>query len=370
MTVNKGVEVGAGWFGPGPHVDKPLGDDGLYEAAADLVERSRVVVAHVANAVLVAANWRLGHLIDTEILHRGRAEYGKQILATLSQRLTARFGSGFDPTNLNRMVNFSRGWSPQILATLSQELSWSHVRELIPLKTDEARAFYAAEVAAKHLGVRDLREAIGRKAYERREIANSRIPQGSAVPLDVFRDPMLLDRLGLADSFQERDLEAAILRDLESFLLEFGHGLAFIGRQVRMGIEDKDVYLDLLFYSRPQRRLVAIELKIGAFEAAHMGQMRLYLKWLDRYERQEGEAAPIGLILCTEANRAEVELLDMEGDGIAVAEYWAALPPKGELTARIQMMLRDARERLARREQTPIAELRGPLDPAVEGGEP
>jgi hypothetical protein len=179
-------------------------------------------------------------------------------------------------------------------------LSWSHVKLLLPLKSDEARAFYAAEVAAKHLGVRELRDAIRRKAFERREIANAQIPLGSAVPLDVFRD--------------------------------------------------------LLFYSRLQRRLVAIELKIGPFEAAYFGQMRLYLRWLDRYERQPGEETPIGLILCTEANRAEVELLGMEQDGIAVAEYWTALPPKGELTSRIQTMLRDARERLARRELTAAAE--------------
>jgi len=348
--------------------DGPLGDEALYAAAAALVDESRVVIARQANSVTVVANWRLGHLIDTEILRRGRAEYGKQIVATLSQRLTNRFGGGFDGSSLNRMVKFAREVPAEILATLSPELSWSHVKELLPLKSPEARAFYAAEVAAKRLGVRELREAIGRKAYERREIANAQIPEGSAVPLDVFRDPMLLDRLGLADTYLERDLESAILRDLEAFLVEFGHGLAFVGRQFRMPIEDEDRFLDLLFFSRPQRRLVAVELKIGKFEASHFGQMRLYLQWLDRYERQPWEEAPIGLILCTEANRSEVELLDLHRDGIAVAEYWTDLPPKGELEARIQAMLRNARERLARRDAALLTDGSGlePVDPPLE----
>lgn len=116
-----------------------------------------------------------------------------------------------------------------------------------------------------------------------------------------------------------------------------------------MTIDDDDFYLDLLFFSRPLRRLVAVELKIGKFDARFEGQMKLYLKWLDRYERQEHEQAPVGLILCTEVSREQVELLEMHKDGIVVAEYWTALPPKAELEAKLAEIVRDAQERLARR---------------------
>jgi len=162
------------------------------------------------------------------------------------------------------MVKFAQAFpDEQIVATLSPQLSWSHIRELLPLTSADARSFYADEVAAKRLGVRELRQAIARRAFERREIANAQIPDGSAVPLDAFKDPMLLDLLGLHDAYAEADLEQAILVELESFLLEVGHGFAFVGRQMRMPMGNDDYHLDLLFYSRPLARLVAVELKIG-----------------------------------------------------------------------------------------------------------
>jgi len=292
----------------------PLGDDGLLEAASRLIEAGRTAIAYHVNSVQVAANWRLGKLIDQEILNRGRADYGIQIQATLSP-----------------------------------ELSWSHIRELLPLKTQEARCFYAAEVSAKHLGVRELRYAISRKAFERREIANSQIPDGSAVPLDVFRDPMLLDMLGLKEAYQERDLESAIIRELEPFLLETGKGWSFVARQKRMTMDDDDFWLDLLFFSRPLRRLIAVELKLGKFKPAYKGQMDFYLKWLNRFERQPDEEAPIGLILCTEASRDQIELLELHRDNIVAAEYWTDLLPRDELERRLAVILREAKERLARR---------------------
>lgn len=241
-------------------------------------------------------------------------------------------------------------YGEQIVVSLGRQLSWTHFRALLPLKTPEARAFYVQEAVGQGLSVRGLRHLIARKAFERREIANAQLVGETAVPRDVFRDPYLLDFLGLEDTFLERDLETAIIRDMEAFLLEAGNGFAFVERQKRMIIDDDDYHLDLLFFSRPLRRLVAIELKIGKFKAAYEGQMKLYLKWLDRYERREGEESPIGLILCTEASREQVELLEMHKDGIVVAEYWTALPPKAELQARIQQIYQAASERVARRE--------------------
>jgi predicted nuclease of restriction endonuclease-like (RecB) superfamily len=322
----------------------------LVERVSSLVREAREAIASYANATLTMTYWQVGALIDTEVLGGERADYGSQILVSLAHELTDRFGRGFDRPNLSRMVTFARQFpDPEIVASLAHKLSWTHFVALLPLKSDEARTFYADQVVAGHLSVRELKRAIQRKAFERREIANSQIEQGSMVPADTFNDPYLLDFLGLHDGYAEADLEAAILRDLEAFLLEVGTGFSFVERQKRMIIDGDDFHLDLLFFSRPLRRLVAVELKIGKFAARHEGQMKLYLKWLNRYERQEGEESPIGLILCTEASREQVELLEMHKDGIVVAEYWTALPPKAELEQRLQAILRDARERLARR---------------------
>jgi predicted nuclease of restriction endonuclease-like (RecB) superfamily len=334
-----------------PGDDIPEDEQALLGYLVHIVEEGRRVAAVQVNATLTVTYWLVGRAISANILRDGRAEYGRAILASVGQELGERFGSGFDPSNLSRMVMFARLFPDyEKVTALARQLSWTHVKALLAIKSDQARAFYAEEAAAKHLSVRELRAAISRKAYERREIANSQIPEGSAVPRDTFRDPLILDTLGLRDTYLEKDLEAAILRDLQAFLLEVGRGFAFVASQKRMVIDGDDFYLDLLFFSRPLRRLVAVELKIGKFDARFEGQMKLYLKWLDRHERQEDEDAPIGLILCTEASREQVELLEMHKDGIVVAEYWTALPPKHELEQRLQAMLRDARERLARRE--------------------
>ncbi|HEY7042932.1 MAG TPA: PDDEXK nuclease domain-containing protein [Nocardioidaceae bacterium] len=333
-----------------PGDDVPDDEKALLDYLVGIVEHGRRVASVQVNSTLTITYWLVGRAISINALSSRRADYGREILGTLSQELGARFGAGFDSTNLSRMVAFARMYPDFDQTTsLAHQLSWSHVRALLALKSDEARRFYAEEAASKRLSVRELRAAIARKAYERREIANSQIPEGSAMPRDTFRDPLILDTLGLHDSYLERDLEAAILRGVQDFLLEVGNGFAFVASQKRMVIDGDDFHLDLLFFSRPLRRLVAVELKIGKFDARFEGQMKLYLKWLDRYDRQAGEEAPIGLILCTEVSREQVELLEMHKDGIVVAEYWTALPPKAELEAKLAEIVRDAQERLARR---------------------
>jgi predicted nuclease of restriction endonuclease-like (RecB) superfamily len=175
----------------------------------------------------------------------------------------------------------------------------------------------------------------------------------------VFRDPYFLDFLGLADAFSERDLETAILRDIERFLLELGTDFAFLARQKRMTIGGQDYYLDLLFYHRGLARLVAIELKLGRFEASYKGQMELYLRWLDKYERRsESENAPIGMILCSEKNEEQVELLQLNEGEIRVAEYLTALPERAVLEAK----LHDAVIRARRRIEAIADENRGALE--------
>ena len=334
-----------------PHDDVPEDEAALLDYVVGIVEEGRRVAAVRVNTTLTMTYWLVGRAISINSLRDGRADYGRQILGTLSQELSARFGAGFDQSNLSRMVQFARLFPDhETVANLATRISWSHVYTLLAIKSDDARAFYTAEAAAKRLSVRELKKAISRKAYERREIANSQIPEGSAMPRDTFTDPLILETLGLHDSFQEKDLEAAILRDMQAFLLEVGNGFSFIASQKRMTIDGDDFYLDLLFFSRPLRRLAAVELKIGKFDPRYEGQMKFYLKWLDRYERQPHEDAPVGLILCTEVSREQVELLEMHKDGIAVAECWTALPPKAELQAKLTEIVRDAQERLARRE--------------------
>jgi predicted nuclease of restriction endonuclease-like (RecB) superfamily len=322
----------------------------LYDQVSALVEQGRRIVGTQVNTTLTMTYWRIGQAISAQVLGGVRAKYGRQVLATVSRQLIAHYGKGYDEQTLRRMVQFAQTFPDEdILATLWRELSWSHFRELLPIKSTEARLFYATQAREQRLSVRELQGIIARKAFERREIANSQISPGSSLPLDAFQDPYLLDFLHLDGAYQERNLEAAIIHELEAFLLEAGRGWAFVARQKRIPFDEQDYYLDLLFFSRPLRRLIAVELKLGKFRPTHKGQMDFYLKWLNRYERGEGEDAPLGLILCPEVNREQIELLEMGHDGIAVAEYWSVLPPREELEAKLREIMRQAKERVARR---------------------
>lgn len=217
------------------------------------------------------------------------------------------------------------------------------------MKKSEAKLFYASQAAEHGWSIRELRNKIATKTFEKTEIANIQLIKSGNIPANTFKDPYILDFLGLKEKYLEKDLETAILRELEQFILEIGKGFAFVERQKRMIIDGEDFYLDLLFFHRKLKRLVAIDLKIGKFQAKDKGQMELYLKWLDRYEKQEDEEKPIGLILCAETSREQVELLELHKDGIMVAEYWTELPPKKELEAKLHKALIEARENIERR---------------------
>ena len=318
------------------------------------VEQSRRTIYAQANSVSIVLFWRIGQRINNEILHNRRAGYGKQIVVTLSRQLSERYGRCFEEKNLRRMLQLAEQFiDEKIVVSLSRQLSWSHFLTLIPLKSNEAKMFYAQESMNGNLGVRELRNLISRKTFERKEIADTQITAASPIPTGTFKDPYLFDILGLKDEYLEADLEEAILRELEKFILEFGKGFAFVDRQKRMIIDGDDYHLDLLFYNRFLRRLVAVELKQGKFKAEYNGKMKLYLGWLDKYERQEGENAPIGIILCAESSREQIELLKLDKDGIMVAEYWTALPPKKEFEAKIHALWIEERERLERRKLLP-----------------
>ena len=275
-----------------------------------LIEQSKRQIASQANSTLTLLFWQIGKRINDEILLNKRADYAKQIVPTVSTQLEAKYGRNFEEKNLRRMIQFATQFADlSIVVPLARQLSWSHFLVLIPLKNVEAKLFYAQKAIEEVWGKRELRNQISRKAFERQEIANKQLSTSQPELLNVFKDPYLLDFLNLKNTYLENDLEKAILQELESFILELGKGFAFMERQKRMIIDGDDFYLDLLFYNRNLKRLVAIELKLGKFEAAHKGQMELYLKWLDKYERQEGENAPIGLILCAESNKEQIELL-------------------------------------------------------------
>lgn len=246
------------------------------------------------------------------------------------------------------------------MSTLSAQWSWSHFIELLPLKDPLARDFYAEICRIERWDVRTLRQKIGGMLFQRTalskntkavisaEIANLR--DGRMTPDTVFRDPYFLDFLGLKGAYSERDLESAILREIEGVLLELGSGFAFVARQKGMCVGKDDFHLDLLFYHRHLRRLIAVELKLESFQPAHVGQMEFYLRWLDKHERAPGEESPIGLILCAAADVEQVELLQLDAKSVRVSEYLTELPPVHLLRTRLHQAIEHAREQAVRRQ--------------------
>ncbi|ATA73879.1 hypothetical protein CGC49_05790 [Capnocytophaga sp. H4358] len=310
-----------------------------------LIENGQQQIVFYANSTLTLVFWQVGKRINEDVLNNERATYGKRIVPMIANELESKYGRNFTEKNIRRMMQFAEVFPDfQIVVPLARQLSWSHFLILIPLKNHEARMFYAELAVSENLGKRELRKQITTKAFERMQIANLQVQQSEIIPINTFKDPYLLDFLGLRSDYLEKDIETAILHKLESFILELGRGFAFVERQKRMIIDGEDFYLDLLFFHRKLKRLIAIELKIGKFQAKHKGQMELYLKWLNKYERQEGEEAPIGLILCAENSKEQVELLEIHKDGIMVAEYWTELPPKKQLEKKLHEAFIEARE--------------------------
>jgi len=313
-----------------------------------LIEVARQRATSAVNSELTMLYWRIGLRIHTQVLEGRRADYGEEVLPTLATQLVKEYGSSFSVKNLRRMVQFAVTFPDEaIVVSLIRQLSWTHFIALIPLKDPRQRDYYAQMASAERWSVRTLRERIDSMLYERtalsqkpdemivQELAALRDAQRMS-PALVMRDPYILDFLGLQDTWQESDLEAAIIREMESFLLELGAGFSFVARQKRIPIDDEDFHLDLLFYNRKLRRLVAVELKIGEFKAAYKGQMELYLRWLDKHEREPEETSPLGIILCTGKKREQIELLELDKSGIHVAEYLTALPPRRVLVERLQ----------------------------------
>ena len=323
----------------------------LIQELIELIKNTKNQVIKNTNSAITLLFWNVGNRILKEILEYERAEYGKQIIVTVSRELVSLFGRNYEEKNLRRMIQFSEIFSDyQKVVTLSRHLSWSHFIALIPLKTEERRDFYAITSFNNLISVRELRKQISQKVFERTEKVNLQLIETTSIEKGIFKDPYFLDFLTLKDGYLENDLESAILKELELFILELGNGFTFVERQKRMIIDEEDFNLDLLFYHRKLKRLVAIELKIDKFKAKYKGQMELYLKWLDKYEREEYEESPIGLILCAETSQEQVELLEMHKDGIMVAEYWTELPPRKILEEKLHSALISAKEQIERKQ--------------------
>lgn len=326
----------------------------------EMILAAREGVARTVNAGLTFLYWEVGNRIRVDVLKEKRAGYGEEIVQTLSAQLEAEFGQGFSRRNLFSMVAFAEAFPDRkIVQTLSAQLGWSHFKEIIPLQDELKRDFYAEMCRMERWSVRTLRKKIGSMLFERTAISKkpdklirqelkALREEDQLTPDLVFRDPYVLDFLKLKDTYNEGDIEAAILREIESFILELGAGFCFVARQKRMQIDDRDYHLDLLFFHRKLRRLVAMDLKLDDFEAADKGQMELYLNWLKKHEQGPDEAPPLGLILCAGKRQEHVELLQMERDGIHVSSYVTKAIPKKQLERKLHEAVRLARAQLER----------------------
>lgn len=332
--------------------------DNVYRTISSMILDTKDNIRDNINSEMVVLYWSIGRKIKEDVLYEDRAEYGEEVIKELSRKLKAEYGRGFSERNLANMIKFYNVFNDEnILQTLSAKLSWSHFVELIRIDDKLKSEFYVAMILNERWSVRVLKKRISSMLYERTALSkkpeetirndiNRLIKDGEMSKDMMLRDPYILDFLELQDTYSEKDLESAILAELECFMFEFGREITFVGRQIRITIGDRDYYIDLLFYHRKLKRLVLIELKLGEFKPEHKGQVELYLRWLNKNERNEGEESPIGIILCAEKSQETVELLELDRSGIHVAQYLTQLPPKEELEKKLHKAIERAKSRL------------------------
>lgn len=332
--------------------------DSLFKSISNLIEESRSRTALEINSEITLLYWNIGKYIREDILKNNRADYGQRIVKSLSERLTNQYGRGWSKRHLHNCLRFTEAFPhEQIVHALRTQLSWTHIRSLIPIEDELKRNFYIELSKIEKWSTRQLDERIQSMLYERTAISKRSDKtirqelqhlkeQQQITPDIVFRDPYILDFLGLSDTFSETDLETAIIVELQRFIIELGNDFAFLARQKRITIDNRDYKIDLLFYHRRLKCLIAIDLKIGEFEAGYKGQMELYLRYLEKNESLEGENSPVGLILCIGKNEEHVELLRLEKSNIKVAEYITILPDKKLLKQKLHKAIEIARHRL------------------------
>ena len=329
----------------------------LFSDVKALIEQSRERVSAMFNDEITLLNWYVGRRINEDILDGNRAEYGKEVIKNLSIKLTLEYGKGWSEYKLRHCTHLASAFSDEKnFHELREKLSWTNIRSIMYIDDILKRDFYIEMASIHHWDSRLLKERIKSQLYERTAISKKPddvIAQelallkdtGKITPDLVFRDPYFLDYCGLTDTYSEKDLESAIISELARFIIEFGSDFAFLARQKRITVDNRDYYIDLLFLHRRLRCLVAIELKLGDFEAQHKGQMELYLRWLEKYEMAEGENPPIGLILCSGKSDEHIELLQLDKDNIRVAEYLTKLPDMKVLEKKLKQSIELAKQR-------------------------
>lgn len=329
----------------------------LFDEVCSIIDDSRYRVAVYANSEVCLMNWHVGWRIRKDILNDERASYGEGIIKNLALKLANKYGKGWGFQKLQHCVRAAYTFSEEeILYAVRKQLSWTHLRSLMAVNDELARKFYMEMCRIEHWSTRTLDEKIDRQLYERTVISRrpedvikaelATLKENDTLHPDlVFRSSYFLDLAGLPDVFSESDLETTILNQIQQFLKEFGSDFAFVDRQKRIPIDGTDYRLDLLFFHRGLHRLVAIDLKLGRFKPAYEGQMRLYLRYLNRHDRKEGEESPIGLILCSEGNTEHIEYLMLEEDSpVKVAQYYTKLPDKKLLSEKLQRAISIAKE--------------------------
>jgi predicted nuclease of restriction endonuclease-like (RecB) superfamily len=361
--------------------------EGLLPEIRGLIEEARQRAVTAANLSMVTLYWNVGRVITREMQGDAkRAGYGEGLLVSLAARLAQEYGRGFSRANLQDMRRFydvfeicqplagksettlnlpsaarESGRRLRVDFTKHSHLGWTHYRILLGIDDARQRRFYFERAGVERWSKRELQHQIAGALFERValssdtralvKIEKQKGPPELADYREAFKDPYLLDFLGLTGAYSEKDLEAAIISNLQEFLTELGSEFCFIRRQYTMRVDDEDYFLDLLFYHRGLRCLVAVDLKIGAFVAADKGQMDLYLSWLKRHEWREGENEPVGLILCTSKKRQHVELLLADGPHkMQVSEYLTQLLDKRVLEERLKMYGRLLEEELPRKD--------------------
>lgn len=319
----------------------------LIQNIAQIIEQARSQVRQTVNSAMVLSYWEIGRLlVEDEQNGEQRAEYGKQTLKTVSERLTEMFGKGFDESNLRRMRMFYKAFP--IRDTLCHELSWSHYRHLIRVENEQVRLWYQREAVEQNWSVRALDRQISVLYYERLLASQSKAlvtqeAEQKTAPLketiqDYLRDPYILDFLNLQDkSYQESTVEQAIISNLQDFLLELGKGFAFVERQKRLRFDDEDFYIDLVFYNFKLKCFLLVDLKIGKLKHQDIGQMDTYVRLYDEQFKGEDDNPTIGLVLCSEPSEAVAKYSVLaDRKQIFAAKYLPYLPTELELKAQVE----------------------------------
>jgi len=328
----------------------------IFKDIKSLIENTKQNIAVSINTTLTLLYWNIGKQINDEILKNNRADYGKEIVQTLSEQLTKEYGKGYTKRNLDNMIKFNKIFDDiQIVHSLSAQLTWTHFKTIIYIEDKLKRDFYIGMIKIDKWSTRTLKERIDSQLYERTALSKKpdalieyeikQLNKGDISQNIVLKDPYILDFLELNDRYLEKDLEDAILRDLEQFILELGSGFSFIARQKIIQIDNEDFKIDLLFYNRKLKRLVALELKLGKFKASYKGQMELYLRWLEKYEKEEDENSPIGIILCADKKSEQIKLLELDKSNIHVAQYLTVLPEVKVLQNKLHNAIKNAKAR-------------------------